>query len=92
MEQLRVPDRTNVHLLRHPLGTVTSDAFLFKAVGELQPAAVEDESLFLRLFRVKRGDEARLAEKEIQVINRVEVFAKCVIGVDGEISGDNREP
>ena len=30
-------DGFDVHLLSHPFGTITSDALLFKAVGELQP-------------------------------------------------------
>ena len=72
--------RANVHLLPHPLGAVTSNALLFKAVGKLQPVAVEDESLFLRLVRVKRSDEAWLAKKEIQMVNLVEMFAKRVVG------------
>ena len=35
MKKLRVPDRTNVHLLPHPFGAVAGDTLLFKAISEL---------------------------------------------------------
>ena len=87
-----MPDGADVHLLSNPVGTFAGNALLLEPVGELQPVAVENKRLFLGLVRVKRRDEARFAEEEIQMVDLVEVFAERVVSVDREIGGDDREP
>jgi len=64
---------------------------LFQAVGELQAVAVQDEGLFLGSFGVQRSDEAGFPEKELKVFDLIKVAAECVVGVNGEISGDDGE-
>jgi len=63
-----------------------------QAVSKVQALAVEDERLLLGLVRVQRGDEARLAKEEIQVLNPVEVALEGFVGVNSEVGGNNRKP
>lgn len=91
VKQLGVAEGFDVHLLANPVGAFSGDPLL-KLVGELQAVAVQDKRLFLRLLRVEGGDESGFAEKEVQMVNPVEMFTKRVVGVNGEISGNNREP
>ena len=51
---------TNIHLLTNPFGTIVSDAFLLKTVGELKTVGIENERLLFGLLRIERGNETWL--------------------------------
>ena len=92
VEKLGVTDGFDFHFLANPFGAIAGNALLLKAVGELQAIAIDDEGLFFGLVGIERGDETRLAEQEIQMLDLVEMLPQRVVGVDGEIGGDDREP
>ena len=92
VKKLGVPHGTDVHFLSHPFGTITRAALLLQAIGRVKAVAVGDERFLFGFFRVKRGDETRLAKKEIQMFNLVKVFTERIVGANREIGGDNRWP
>ena len=89
VEQLRLPDGPNIDFLANPFRAVTGNALLLKPVCQFQPFVFNFEALLVGLCRVERCDETRLPKKEIQMVNLVKVFAKRVVSVDREISGDD---
>ena len=85
-------DGLDVHLALYPVGALLGDAFLLELVGELQPIGIDDEGLLLGLAGIESVDEGRLTEQEIKVVDAVEALLERVVGVNGEVGGDNRQP
>jgi hypothetical protein len=82
----------DIHPLADPGGTFPGDAFLLQSIGELQPIGIDHERFLLCLLRIERVEESWFAEEEIQMLDRVEVHLEGIVGVDGEIGRNDREP
>ena len=92
VEQVGLLDGLDVYFSLNPVSALFRDTLLLELVGQLQPIGVNNEGLLLRLAGVEPVDEGGLAEQEIEVVDAVEAVLQCVVGVDGEVGGDDREP
>ncbi|MEI6176868.1 MAG: hypothetical protein WCS43_08250 [Verrucomicrobiota bacterium] len=62
---------------------------MLELVGEIQAVCINEEGFLLGFARIKSVDERRIAEEEIEMVNAVERVLEGVVGVNGEIGGND---
>ena len=88
MQETRLDDGSDINLLLQPLRAFLGDTLLREPIRESQGVVFNSKGLLLGLFRVKRLDEARFAEKESEAINPIELVFEGGVGVDSKIRRD----
>ncbi len=91
VEKIGLADGLDVHLLADPFRALTGDALLLELIGEQEAVFGDEEVLGFGLGGVEAVDVGGVTEKEIQVVNAVEMFFQGVVGVDREVGGDDGE-
>ena len=91
VKKIRLLHGFDVHLPPDPFRAVLGDALLLERVRQVEAVGVDDELFLLRLVRIEGLHESRLAEQEIHVLNLVQVRLERLVGVDGEVRGDDGE-
>ena len=91
VQQVALPDRADFDLAGNPFGAAAGDFFLLQAVGQLKAFVFNLEGFFVCFFWIKRLNEPWFAKKKAQRSNAVELFAQCLICVNGEVGRHYRE-